>query len=132
MPSINKVTLIGNTTADTPLQYTKNGKKVVNFTVATNETWKNKDGEVVKNTNFHKIVAWNGLADYSSKICDKGRLIYIEGKLLNRAYESGKGENRHVTEVIATQVRPLDASKKGKALIDLPVEELDVEVVECD
>ncbi len=139
MPSINKVYLIGNVTADTPLKMTKSGKKVANFTVATNEQWKNQEDEVIRNASFHKMVAWNGLADFASKVCDKGRLMYVEGKLINRDYEDKEGIKRYVTEVLVSALKPLDyrgdaardkESSKEVDLEELPTENIEVEVVE--
>ena len=138
MPSINRVQLIGNVTADTPLKMTKSGKKVANFTIATNEQWKTEKGEVVKNATFHKMVVWNGLADFASKVCTKGRLMYVEGRLINRDYEGKEGIKRYVTEVVATGLKPLDYLRNASGLDakaeveldDLPVENIEVEEVE--
>ena len=137
MPSINKVQVIGRVTADTPLKMTKSGKKVTNFTIATNEQWKNKEGNVVKNASFHKMVAWNGLADFSSKVCNKGRLMYIEGKLINRDYENKEGLKQYVTEVLVTGLKPLEYEKttpssENTKPEELPTEDIEIEVVEED
>lgn len=129
MPSINRVQLIGNVTADTTLKYTKSGKKVANFTIATNEQWKTQNGEIVRNANFHKAVAWNGLADFASKVCNKGRLMYIEGKVVNRDYES-EGHKKYVTEILVSSLRPLDYVKDKPKKEELPTEDMEVEVVE--
>lgn len=129
MPSINRVQLIGNVTADTSLKFTKSGKKVANFTIATNEQWKTEDGQVVRNANFHKNVAWNGLADFASKVCSKGRLMYVEGKIVNRDYEAD-GQKKHVTEVLVSSLRPLDYLKGEPKSEDLPTENVEVEEVE--
>lgn len=130
MPSINKVQLIGNITADTELKLTQKGKKVANFTIATNEQWKNTDGVVVRNANFHKAVSWNGLADYASKVCTKGRLVFIEGKLVNRSYDTTDKTKRYVTEISVTGIRPLNFAKSAENddVSELPIEE--VETVE--
>ena len=130
MPSINKVYLIGNVTADTVLKFTKSGKKVTNFTIATNEQWKTIKGEVVKNANFHRAVAWNGLADFASKVCNKGRLMYIEGKMVNRDYENSEGEKKYVTEVLVSALKPLDYKKDGATADELPTENMEVETIE--
>ncbi|MDP4008016.1 MAG: single-stranded DNA-binding protein [Candidatus Peregrinibacteria bacterium] len=133
MPSINKVQLIGNVTADTTLKMTKSGKKVTNFTIATNEQWKNPEGQVMRNANFHKAVAWNGLADFASKVCNKGRLMYIEGKLVNHDYKNEKGEKKYVTEVVVSGLKPLDYGKKEDEETtsdELPTENMEVEIVE--
>lgn len=130
MPSLNKLSLIGNVTADTKLKYTKSGKKVANFTIATNEHWKNAEGKALSNANFHKAVAWNGLADFASKVCSKGRLMYVEGKVTYRDFEGNDGKKRYVTEVLVSGLRPLDYEKGGPRSDELATEDVEVEVVE--
>jgi len=134
MPSLNKVHLVGNVTADTPLNMTKSGKKVANFTIATNEQWKTEEGKVVKDANFHKMVAWNGLADFASRVCNKGRLMYVEGKIVNRDYEDKEGTKRYITEVLVSGLKPLDYQKNSAnnevKQDELPTENLEVEVIE--
>lgn len=130
MPSLNKLSLIGNVTADTKLKYTKSGKKVANFTIATNEYWKNAEGKALSNANFHRAVAWNGLADFASKVCSKGRLMYVEGKVTYRDYEGNDGKRKYVTEVLVSGLRPLDYEKGAPRSDELATEDVEVEVVE--
>ena len=132
MPSINRVQIIGNITADTEVKATKGGKKCAPFTIATNEQWKNKQGDIMRTASFHKAIAWNGLADFAGRICNKGRLVYVEGKLVNREYENAAKEKRHITEILVTSLKPLGYGKKEEDTKpeELPMEDVEVEVVQ--
>lgn len=129
MPSVNRVYLVGNVTADTPLKLTKKGKKVANFTIATNEQWKTGEGEIVKSASFHNAVAWNGLADFASRVCNKGRLMHIEGKIIYRDYEDKEGNKRKATEILVNTIKPMDYKKNPPEAEELPTEDVEVEEV---
>jgi single-strand DNA-binding protein len=100
----NKVQLIGNVGNDPEIKTFEGGKKVVNFTLATNESYKNEKGEKVEQTEWHKVTAWGKTADIIEKYVTKGKEIAIEGKLTHRSYDEKNGEKRFITEVVANDV----------------------------
>jgi single-strand DNA-binding protein len=105
--------LIGNLTRDPELRYTPNGTAVCSFGLATNRSWASGDGgERKEETEFHRIVAWNKLAELCGQLLTKGRKVYIEGRLQTRSWEGQDGEKRQATEVVAEDMVLLD-SKKG-------------------
>jgi single-strand DNA-binding protein len=95
----NKVTLIGNLGADPELKEFESGKKLARFSIATNETYTNKSGEKVQETQWHNIVAWGKVAEIMEKYLSKGNEVAIEGKLVNRSYKDTEGANKYTTEV---------------------------------
>ena len=98
--SVNKAILIGNLGKDPELRTLDGGARVATFSIATTEKY-TKDGQTVENTDWHNIVAWNGLADVAGKYLTKGSPVYIEGKIRSRSYDDKDGVKRYVTEVIA-------------------------------
>ncbi|WAC02700.1 single-stranded DNA-binding protein [Lacinutrix neustonica] len=100
----NKVQLIGNVGNAPEIKTLESGKKVANFSIATNEFYKNSNGEKVQNTQWHNIVAWGKIAEIVDKYVDKGKEVAIEGKLTSRSYEIEAGEKRYVTEVVANEI----------------------------
>lgn len=100
----NKVQLIGNVGNDPEIKSFDGGKKVVNFTLATNESYKNEKGEKVEQTEWHRISAWGKTADIIEQFVTKGKEIAIEGKLTHRSYDDKNGEKRYITEVVASDV----------------------------
>jgi single-strand DNA-binding protein len=95
----NKVQLIGNLGNDPEIITMENGNKLAKFSVATNESYKNGDGEKVTDTQWHNIVAWGKMAEIAESYLVKGKEVIIEGKLMSRAYETKEGEKRYVTEI---------------------------------
>src|ERR1700749_1575890 len=100
MSGINKVILIGHLGKDPEARTLDGGVSVVSFPVATSETF-NKDGRKVEQTEWHNIVMWRGLADVAAKFLQKGKLVYIEGKLRTRSFEDKEGVKKYTTEVVA-------------------------------
>ncbi len=100
MSGINKVILVGHLGKDPELRYLEGGVSVVSFPLATSETF-NKDGRKVEQTEWHNIVMWRGLADIAAKFLQKGKLVYIEGKLRTRQFEDREGIKKYTTEVVA-------------------------------
>jgi single-strand DNA-binding protein len=100
----NKVQLIGNVGNDPEIKSFDGGKKVANFTIATNESYKNEKGEKVDQTEWHKVVAWGKTAEIIEKFVTKGKEVAIEGKLTHRSYEDKNGEKRYITEVVANEI----------------------------
>ncbi|THV60939.1 single-stranded DNA-binding protein [Flagellimonas alvinocaridis] len=95
----NKVQLIGNLGNDPEIITMENGNKLAKFSVATNESYKNGDGEKVTDTQWHNVVAWGKMAEIAESYLVKGKEVIIEGKLMSRAYETKEGEKRYVTEI---------------------------------
>jgi single-strand DNA-binding protein len=100
----NKVQLIGNVGNEPEIKTFDGGKKVVNFTLATNESYKNEKGEKVEQTEWHRVSAWGKTAEIIEKFVTKGKEIAIEGKLTHRSYDDKNGEKRYITEVVASDV----------------------------
>jgi single-strand DNA-binding protein len=101
---VNKVTLIGNLGRDPELRRTANGMAVANFTMATTETWNNRNGEREQHTEWHRIVCWGRLAERISEQLSKGRQVYVEGRLQTREWEDREGTKRRTTEINARTV----------------------------
>jgi single-strand DNA-binding protein len=110
--SINKVILIGNLGQDPELRYTSGGVAVATFSLATNETWKDQDGNAQEKTQWHNLVAWRKLAEICGEYLKKGSKVYIEGRLQYRNYDDKNGVKRYVTEIVIDQMLMLD-SKGG-------------------
>lgn len=100
MSGINKVILVGHLGKNPDIRYLEGGVSVVSFPLATSETF-NKDGRKVEQTEWHNIVMWRGLADVAAKFLQKGKLVYIEGKLRTRSFEDKEGNKKYTTEVVA-------------------------------
>ncbi|WP_184544225.1 single-stranded DNA-binding protein [Mucilaginibacter sp. FT3.2] len=122
MSGINKVILVGHLGKDPELRSLDGGVSVTSFPLATSETY-NKDGRKVEQTEWHNIVMWRGLADMAVKFLQKGKLVYIEGKLRTRSFEDRDGIKKYTTEVVAENFTMLgrksdfdtDMSKTAKA-----------------
>lgn len=96
------------------MRYTPSGAAVCSFGLATNRSWQANDGgERREETEFHRIVAWNKLAELCSQLLSKGRKVYIEGRLQTRSWESPEGEKRQATEIVAEDMVLLDSRKDG-------------------
>ena len=100
MSGINKVILVGQLGKDPEVRHLEGGVSVASFPLATSETY-NKDGRKIEQTEWHNIVMWRGLADVASKYLQKGKLVYIEGKLRTRSFEDKEGTKKYTTEVVA-------------------------------
>jgi len=105
--TLNKVMLIGNVGKDPEPRHLENGTMLVTLTVATTERYKDRNGEVKEQTEWHNIVCWRNLAEIVEKYVHKGTQVYIEGKLRSRSWEDQNGQKRYVTEVIADNLRLL-------------------------
>jgi single-strand DNA-binding protein len=109
----NRVLLIGNLGQDPEIRNLENGKKVVHFTIATNDSFKSSDGQKVEETTWHNIVAWNGLAETAVKYLKKGKEVAIDGRLVYRSYEDKKGVTKNVTEIVMNEMLLLRSSQKN-------------------
>jgi single-strand DNA-binding protein len=107
----NRVQLIGNLGQDPEIKTLESGKKVVHFTMATNDSYKNGDGQKIEETTWHNIVAWNGLAERASKFLKKGNEVAIEGRLVYRTYEDKKGITKNVTDIVLNNLLLLRSAK---------------------
>lgn len=110
---LNRVTLIGNLGKDPELKYTPGGVAVCNFSIATTETYKNKNGEKVDKVEWHRLIAFNRLAEICGEYLHKGKQIWVEGKLQTRDWEDKDGNKRSTTEIIAGQMIMLGGNKGG-------------------
>jgi single-strand DNA-binding protein len=115
MSGINKVILLGRLGADPKVSSASNGANYANFSVATSERYKTKDGEVKEITEWHNVVAWRGLADIAGQYLKKGHLVYVEGKLQTRSYEKD-GVTRYTTDIVANSIELLE--KKIEQRVD--------------
>ncbi|MBI4100403.1 single-stranded DNA-binding protein [Candidatus Microgenomates bacterium] len=109
--SLNRVQLIGNLTRDPELRYTPQGTAVCTFGLATNRSWTTDGGEKKEETEFHRIVAWNKLAELCSQLLTKGRKIYVEGRLSTRSWTGQDGGQRTTTEVVIDDMILLDSRR---------------------
>ncbi|MEP0546048.1 MAG: single-stranded DNA-binding protein [Rhodothermales bacterium] len=110
--SVNKVILIGNLGQDPELRYTGSGTAVCNLRLATNESYKDSNGELVEKTEWHSVVAWARLAEICGEYLKKGSQVYFEGSLQTRQWEDKDGQTRYTTEIKAREMMMLD-SKGG-------------------
>ena len=104
MAGVNKVILVGNLGKDPEVRHLDGGNSVANFTLATNEYYKDKEGARVERTEWHNISAWRGLAELAEKYLKKGSQVYVEGKLRTRQYQDKDQQTRYITEVIAEEI----------------------------
>jgi len=112
MAGVNRVILIGNLGKDPEIRTLEGGVKVANFSLATTETYKGKNGEKVDQTEWHNIVLWRGLAEVAESFLKKGNTIYIEGKLRTRDWTDKDGNKRYTTEVIADNMVMLGGKRE--------------------
>ena len=115
MPSLNKITIIGNVGKEPEMRFTPSGKPVTSFSVATNRVYTTPEGERHEETEWFNVVAWNRLAEQCNQFLAKGRLVYAEGRLSTRKWEGQDGQQRTSIEVIANRVIFLD--KKGASAL---------------
>jgi len=108
--SLNKVMLIGNLGKDPELRYTTSGVAVATFSLATNESWKDQDGNTQERTEWHNIVAWKKLAEICGEWLKKGKKVYIEGRIQTRSYDDkNTGAKKYITEIVAENMIMLDS-----------------------
>ncbi|MCO6358879.1 single-stranded DNA-binding protein [Roseivirga pacifica] len=113
MAGVNKVILVGNLGKDPEVRHLDNGRAVANFSLATSETYKNKQGERVTNTEWHNIVLWTPLAEIAERFLKKGGQVYIEGKLTTRSWDDQDGNKRYTTEVVGREMTLLGSRQDG-------------------
>ena len=115
MPSrcLNQVSLIGNLTRDPELKYTPSGMAVVSFGLATNRAWTTRDGERKEDAQFHRIVAWNKLAELCSQLLAKGRRVYVQGRIQYREFSDQEGMRKQIPEIVISDMILLDNKRVG-------------------
>lgn len=109
---VNKVILIGNLGKDPEIRTLESGSKVASFTLATNESYKDKNNEWQTNTEWHNIVVWNYLADKAERELKKGSSVFVEGKLTYRKYNDKNGVEKYITEIVASSLNSLDKKER--------------------
>lgn len=114
MSSVNKVIIIGHLGRDPEMKYLPSGQAVANFSVATDESYKDKDGQKVEKTEWHRITVWGKQAEFCGNFLAKGRLVYVEGKLETRKWTDKDGVEKYTTEIKAERVQGLDRKPEGQ------------------
>jgi single-strand DNA-binding protein len=112
MAGVNKVILVGNLGKDPEVRYLEGGTAVANFTLATSESYKDKGGNRIEQTEWHNVVVWRGLAEIAEKYLRKGSMVYVEGKLRTRPWEDKDGVKRYTTEIIADNMTMLGGKRE--------------------
>jgi single-strand DNA-binding protein len=112
---INKVTLIGRVGGDPDVKRLENGTVVARFSLATSDSYKDKNGEFQETTEWHNVVAWRDLAERVEKYLKKGVLVYVEGKVTYRKYNDKEGVEKTVTDIVANAIRTLEKREGGTA-----------------
>jgi single-strand DNA-binding protein len=113
MRGVNRVMLIGNLGKDPDVQYLEGNIGVAKFSLATTETYKDRGGKLVSQTEWHTVVLWRGLAELAQKYLHKGSLVYIEGRLRTRSWEDKEGNKKFATEVVGDNLIMLDKRGEG-------------------
>lgn len=114
--SMNKVILVGRLGQDPKLSYTQSGQAVANFTLATDEGYRDRNsGQKVDRTEWHRVVAWRQTAEFCGNYLAKGRLVLVEGKLQTRKWQDQQGQDRYTTEIVANNVQGLDSRQDAGA-----------------
>lgn len=113
MAGVNKVIILGNLGADPEVRVISSGAKVARLRIATSETYTNKSGERITNTEWHSVNVWRGAAEVAEKYLAKGRQVYIEGKLRTRSYDDKDGITRYVTEIEADTLTLIGGRPEG-------------------
>lgn len=116
---VNKVILVGRLGKDPEVRHLENNSVVANFSLATSEVYRDKQGNKVEQTEWHNIVVWRRLAEIAEKFLRKGSMIYIEGKIRSRSWDDKEGNKRYTTEIVADNFQMLDkASDRGEGGMD--------------
>ena len=120
MRGINKVMLIGNLGKDPDIQFLECNIAVAKFSLATTETFKDKTGKLISQTEWHTIVLWRGLAELAQKYLHKGSQVYIEGRLKTRSWEDKEGNKKFATEIVGDNLIMLDKRSEGGVVSSSP------------
>lgn len=121
---INKVTLIGNLGGDPELKTLEGGATVARFSLATNESYKDKNGDWQTQTEWHNVVVWRDQADRAAAQLKKGMMVYVEGKISYRKYQDQNGQDKYITDIVASLFRKLEKSERSEGYANsFPTEE---------
>lgn len=123
MNGVNKAILIGNLGKDPEVRTLESGVKVARFSIATTESFKNKNGEKVDQTEWHYIVLWRGLAEVAEKYLKKGNQIYLEGRIRTRSWDDKDGNKRYTTEIVGDNMTMLGGKRDDSSQQPNKVEE---------
>ena len=118
MASVNKVILVGNLGKDPEVRYMPNGDAVANFSIATTDTWKDKNGMRQERTEWHNISMYRRLAEIAGEYLKKGSSVYVEGRLQTRKWQDKNGQDRYTTEIICDQMQMLGSKNGGTSNYD--------------
>ncbi len=125
MRGVNRVMLIGNLGKDPDVQYLEGNIGVAKFSLATTETFKDRTGKLISQTEWHTVVLWRGLAELAEKYLHKGSLVYIEGRLRTRSWEDKEGNKKFATEVVGDNLIMLDKKTESGQGVHHPQEGLE-------
>ena len=115
MASVNKVIVLGNLGRDPETRSTPSGAQVCNITIATSRTWKDKSGEKQEETEWHRVVFYDRLAEIAGEYLKKGRPVYVEGRLKTRKWTDKDGVEKYTTEIVAEQMQLLGGREEGES-----------------
>ena len=113
MRGVNRVMLIGNLGKDPDMQFLEGNIGVAKFSLATTETYKDRSGKLISQTEWHTVVLWRGLAELAQKYLHRGSLVYIEGRLKTRSWEDKEGNKKFATEIVGDNLIMLDKRNEG-------------------
>ena len=113
MRGVNRVMLIGNLGKDPDIQFLEGNIAVAKFSLATTETYKDRSGKLISQTEWHTVVLWRGLAELAQKYLHRGSLVYIEGRLKTRSWEDNEGNKKFATEIVGDNLIMLDKRSEG-------------------
>jgi len=132
MASVNKVIVLGNLGKDPELRHLPNGDAVCNFSLATTESWKDKDGNKQDKTEWHNVVIFRKLAEIAGEYLKKGRPVYIEGRLQTRKWQDKEGKDRYTTEIVADQMQMLGGRDEAKEVAKTSAPKTNFDDMESD
>lgn len=112
---VNKVTLIGRVGGDPEVKRLESGVAVAKFSLATSDSYKDKEGNKIEQTEWHKLVIWRGMAEVAEKYVRKGMLVYVEGKITYREYTDKDNQKKHFTEIVVDSLRMVDSPNRSSA-----------------
>ncbi len=115
MAGVNKVILVGNLGKDPEVRYLDGGVAVANFPLATSESYKDKSGNRIDQTEWHNVVLWRGLAEITEKYLKKGSQVYIEGKIRSRSWDDKEGIKRYTTEIVADNMTMIGSRRDNNS-----------------
>ena len=128
MASVNKMILLGNAGRDPELRYTPNGSAVCSLSIATSRNWKTKEGEKQEETEWHRVVFYDRLAEIAGEYVKKGKPVYIEGRLKTRKWQDKDGSEKYTTEIVAESMQLLGGRDEGEPARTVPVKTQDNKV----